>query len=273
MRTRLPETLARPPASPTHDIIITVLYTRRSRRYTTHFYFFPMEDYIENSDNGRDSWLTNAANKLPQYATKYGIPATEIDDMTKSAAFYHYWLVAQAESTAYGKKLTAYKKELVAGIKAGVTASVMPAAPNLGAVPPVVAPGIFVRARKIAQRIKAHNNYTEADGKDLRLIGIKTTIDANAAKPVLSVQLVQGGKPELHWLKAKFTGLHIFADYDNWGNFTLIAQGSKNNWTDKKALPANGVSAVWAYKAIYVQGDDEVGQMSEMIRVTVTGHT
>ena len=41
-------------------------------------------------------------------------------------------------------------------------------------------------------------------------------------------------------------------------------------YTDTQTLPA-GQSALWKYKAIYRQGDDRVGQWSDVVSIPVAG--
>jgi hypothetical protein len=37
------------------------------------------------------------------------------------------------------------------------------------------------------------------------------------------------------------------------------------------AMPPAGQSALWKYKAIYLQGDDRVGQWSDVVSIPVAG--
>ena len=43
------------------------------------------------------------------------------------------------------------------------------------------------------------------------------------------------------------------------------------NTTDPTPLPVPGTSAVWNYKAIYRLHDEQVGQWSDVVSVTVGG--
>jgi len=43
------------------------------------------------------------------------------------------------------------------------------------------------------------------------------------------------------------------------------------DYTDPSPLPPAGTSAIWTYRAIYLKGDDKVGQWSDLVRITVTG--
>lgn len=228
-------------------------------------------DIIPGDIAGGDAWLSNFSNKLPSYAAKYGIVQADLDDMKHGYDWYHYWLTYHAESVAFTHKLTAYRNEVANGVKKGASASTMPTSPNVGTVPPSVPAGVFDRARNLVQRIKGHTNYTEADGNDLRIVPIQTVVNLNTVQPILTAQLVQAGKPELKWKKDGFVAIRVSADYGT-GTFVFVAQPTKNTWVDKSPLPAYGTSAVWRYKAVYIDNDEEVGMVSPELSVTVTGH-
>ncbi len=228
-------------------------------------------NYIPDKENEKNVWLNNMASKLPQYAAKYGITIAEVDDLNASAAAFGYWLNYHSEYDKYCKKLTAYKSELLNGVKVSGSNSLAPAAPVFAAAPLTVAPAILSRARSLVQRIKKHTNYTDADGQDLGIIGATQIIDLNAVKPNVTYKLVQGGKPELKWTKAGFEAVRIYFDTTGTGAWTLLAQASYSSYVDKSPLPASGQSIVRSYRIIYVHKDEEVGNYSNIVQVTVTG--
>ena len=227
-------------------------------------------NFLPRDGAGQIVWLQNFAAKLPLYATKYGLPNTEVTDMTASVACYLYWSNHRNLMDDYMRKLTKYKEELRDGIDAGATPSVVPTPPALGTAPASVAPGILKRATAIAQRIKKHITYTEADGLDLGLIGTEITHDYDNLKPQISVRY-KAGHPEIVWTKQGMDGIHLYVDRTNSGSFAFCAHDSKPNYLDNTALPPNGKSEVWQYKVIYVKNDEEVGQFSDVLVVTVVG--
>ena len=52
--------------------------------------------------------------------------------------------------------------------------------------------------------------------------------------------------------------------------FAFLAVGTVPDYTDTQTPPA-GQSALWKYKAIYRQGDDRVGQWSDVVSIPVAG--
>lgn len=227
--------------------------------------------FMPRNEADKKDWLQNFANKLGGYATKYNITAPEVADMGASYTYYDYWVNYSNQYGEYIKKLTQYRNELKDGIEAGATASVQPVPPTMGVVPTAVNPGIFKRAVSIAGVIKKRSNYTEADGMDLGIEGSEAPQQRiNDAKPTISLQLVQGGKPEVVWSKEQYDGIDIYVDRGT-GVFAFLATDTYPNYIDTFTLPASGTSALWKYKTIYRYNDVQVGQWSDIVVLAVGG--
>lgn len=225
--------------------------------------------FIPNTDAGKDLWLKNFASKLPQYAAKYNISAAEQTDITQASAFFAYWLNYKNQVDEFNKKLTTYKNEVRDGILPGAMASVLPAFPNLGAVPAVSLPGVFDRAASIGNRIKKHISYTSADGRDMGLEKpASIPVDLQTVKPVLGVRLVQDGDPEIMWVKKSMDRIEIHVDRGE--GYGFLTFDTYPNHIDVNMLET-GTAAVWKYKAIYIKNDVRVGSWSDEVRITVTG--
>ena len=218
---------------------------------------------------GKFQWLQNFANKVGNYAAKYGLTAAEVADMVAAALFFAYWTNYTNQYAEYQKKLTQYLAELRDGVPAGATSSVPPIPPVIGVAPPAVDPGIFKRAIAMVGVIKNRRNYTDADGKDLGIEGVDIpATDLINAKPVIVLRLVQGGKPEFVWSKGDFDGIDIWVDRGS-GTWVFLATDTYPNYIDMYTLPANGQTALWKYKAIYRYGDDVVGNWSDVVSLAV----
>ena len=143
----------------------------------------------------------------------------------------------------------------------------MPTPPVLAAAPAMVEPNIFGRITALVARIKAHPGYTEAIGQDLGIIGNEQAVGFNAMKPVLNLTL-QAGHPNVGWKKQGMGSLEIHVDRGN-GVFAYLATDTVPDYLDTAALPAAGASAVWKYKAIYRLNDEQVGQWSDVVSISV----
>jgi hypothetical protein len=226
-------------------------------------------NFIPTRDDAKDLWLKNFATKLPQFAAKYNISAGEQTDTTQSSALFTYWLNYKNQHDEYNRKLAQYKNELHDGILTGITPSILPAFPSPGAAPPATSPGIFVRAASIAHRIKKHVAYTMADGFDLGIEAPATNgVNLDEVKPLITLHLVKGGKPEVRWTKKSMDRIEIHVDRGE--GYEFLAYDSHPNYTDINPLQA-GETAVFKYKAIYIKKDEQVGEWSDEVSITVTG--
>lgn len=220
--------------------------------------------FIPSDDNGKVPWLNNFSGKLSKYNAIVGISAAEVASAVADAAFFAYVLDAKNQTARYAQNWTAYKN----AARDGGSMGEIPAAPVLGVAPALVAPGIFSRAAALAVRIKKHPGYTEAMGRDLGIIGAEETVDVNAMKPVLTLTL-QGGKPNIGWVKNGMDSLEIWVDRGT-GSFSFLTIDTVPDYLDTFAA-APGSSAAWKYKAIYRLHDDQVGQWSDVACVGVVG--
>ena len=130
-------------------------------------------------------------------------------------------------------------------------------------------PNIYGRLAAGVRRLKEHPAYTPAIGQDLGIIGADDPIDPNTMKPVLTLEL-QAGHPNVKWAKSGMQGVDLYVDRGA-GGFVFLARDTVPDYLDTFALPAPGASAVWNYKAIYVQNDTQCGQWSDVSCLSVMG--
>jgi len=212
-------------------------------------------------------WLQNFANKIGGYAAKYGIAAATVTDIQNGYAWLAYWMNYRNQYKEFLKKLSAYKDEIIAGNN---IASTPPLPPTLPVAPTSVAPGIFTRVTSLVNMMKANLVYTVADGNDLGIEGAEVAARGGDIQPQISVRLVNGGHPEIVWTKGSFDGIDIYVNRGNTG-WAFLATDTYPNYIDTAALPASGQTALWQYKAIYRSDDDQEGQYSNPVSITVVG--
>lgn len=80
---------------------------------------------------------------------------------------------------------------------------------------------------------------------------------------------VAGGHVEVQWKKSGFTGVRIEVDRGN-GQWTFLAIDTEPHYVDTLAL-APGTTALWKYRALYLDGDQPFGQWSDPASIAVTG--
>jgi hypothetical protein len=225
--------------------------------------------FLPTTDSGRELWLKNFAAKLSQYAAKYGISAAEVADVQLSSLNLTYYLNVKTQIQEYYHRCTQFKTELQFGIVPGTPLITVPVPPTFAAAPAPVASGIFDRIGTYTQRIKKHMSYLESDGNDLGIESPETAaVDINTVKPVISVRLIDAGRPEIVWKKAGMSAIEIFVDRGN--GFQFLAFDTTPNYIDDFPIEA-GHAEVWKYKAVYIRDSKMVGQFSDEVKITVTG--
>ncbi len=225
--------------------------------------------YMPSKAQEKLIWLQNLSNKIENYAAKYGITAAAVTDMKDGYVWLAYWMNYRQQYQEYLKKLSKFKDEIMNDL--GAT-SVPPSPPTFAAAPTSVSSGIIVRAMAIVNAIKSNIGYTIADGNDLGIEGVEMVgrIDFKDAQPQIKVRLVSGGHPEIVWTKGDFDGIDIYVNRGN-GHWEFLATDSYPNYTDTTPLPAVGLSAAWSYKTIYRYDDEQVGQWSNPVSISVIG--
>ena len=93
-------------------------------------------------------------------------------------------------------------------------------------------------------------------------------MDVNSLRPVLTVEL-DAGQVVVGWTKQGMDGIEIQVDRGT--GFLFLAIDTIPDYTDTAAMPAAGQSALWKYKAIYLQADQRVGQWSDVVSIPVAG--
>ena len=227
----------------------------------------PKSYYLPSDDNGKAGWLNNLASKLPTYQAALGLTAGDVTATAADAAFFAYCLNAQTQVAAYAQQWTTYKNSARNGNTPAL--GIIPPAPALPTpAPAMVAPGIFGRATAIVARIKVAPGYTDSIGQALQLIGADQTVDVTTMKPALDVAL-DAGQVDINWTKQGMDGIEIQVDRGT--GFVFLAIDTIPNYTDTAPMPAAGQSALWKYKAIYIQADQRVGQWSDVVSIPVAG--
>lgn len=226
--------------------------------------------YLPPDDLGKLVFLKNYATNLEKHATELGIAVTAIAQAKADAANFEAALNSVENFKKYSQAVTAYKNQLRDGSET-ISAS-LPAMPALPTFTTPVIGDIFGRIIMQVKGIKSNPKATETILKDLGVFGAEAAaVDINTVKPTIDVVL-QAGKPNIIWKKSGHQGVHIYVDRgDGKGYGTMPYTDTKPDFLDEFTLPAAGQTAIWKYKAYYIEDDVEIGQESNELIVTVTG--
>ena len=223
--------------------------------------------YMPGTDNGKADLLDHLANTLTTPAPLLMISDEDVASLKIDALAFRYSLLTLGEIQASSQCWGADKNNLRDGGNGSGEWPFIPTLPQPIATP--VSPGIILRLSALVARIKASKNHTEAIGKDLWIVVSKQIIDPTTWKPALGIK-IQAGHPIILWTKGNAAAIEIWVDRGD-GHFSQLAINTEPNTTDNWPLPPAGTSAMWRYKAIYLLHDEQVGQWSDVISVSVGG--
>ena len=107
-------------------------------------------------------------------------------------------------------------------------------------------------------------------GELLRIEGAEDTTDLNAMKPNLTATDLGGGKIQLAYNKYKTNGVNIYSKREGEDDFSFLARSTVSPYVDNRPGANPGKAEIRKYKAVYVLGDNEIGQFSDQINIALT---
>lgn len=237
------------------------------------------QPWFPRKESDRRTLLNNLADKLPgSYATKYAITSGELTTL-ENFRLWNNWAFDCLENIRQkAQAYTGFRDDLCYGssIASGNLVPpqdfALPAQPATGTPPVVITPVAngWKFTASLVNRVKSHAAYTTADGNDLGIEGPDQPLpDAQTTKPVIKAVRVSGGNVEVQWKKLNFTGVKIQVDRGS-GVWADLAVDTEPHYVDTFTL-APGATALWKYRAIYLNGDAPFGQWSDVASIAVQG--
>lgn len=195
-------------------------------------------DYIPKSDRDLKTWAQNLRSKIGAAGAGFGLSAAEITEVETNCAN----IVAGIDTLAAARQ----DYEQAASLKQTNQT------------------GLVRALRQLAQRMKKSAGYTEAEGQDPGLVGDEQTVDVPNSKPVLKASKDPSGWRIDFNLQSYFDGLNIYRKKASETSFSFKARDNSSPYIDTDAID-NGSR----YYAYFVIGDDEVGQRSDEVVISV----
>lgn len=229
--------------------------------------------YLAKDDKGKVVWLKQFASATPTYAVVLEITPAEQTSLDNDSAMYEYIvLIMHPAFKTKVQDVTSFKNIMRDG-PLGTPTPPTPVAPTLPAAPTPVEPGIFKRVAKFVQRLKNHPNYTENMGEDLGIVGGEMTFEESELKPILKGAL-DANRPKIVWQKGPFAdSIDLYVDRELNDNYVYLTNDAEPDYIDTYPMPQDAASVVYRYKGIYRINDEQVGQFSDPITITVTRQT
>jgi hypothetical protein len=225
-----------------------------------------MQTIIQREDEAFILQLMNFNSKVSTYAVLLGLAPDKLTALDADQELLIYVFENMLQYRAFAESNTAYKKLLRYGNGNQVLG---PVPPVVGVAPTPTAANVQKRFAEIIQDCVRSPNFTTAIGEDLQILAPTTPFNPAEGKPVFTIAFSSGGYPVIKWKKGKYEGVEIWKKIN--GTFVRIDKDYKPDFTDKSDLPPLGQSAAWTYKLIYMYNEEQAGQWSDEVSVTVYG--
>ena len=235
-----------------------------------------MNHYYPTRQADQVQWLTNFSLKLPASTGVLGLTAPQVTASVADCNWLIYvlqlWLPAVRHWALASTDATAEAQTGAGGTPQALPIFTPPALPGTTVA---VNPGALDRIFVLVQAIKDGGKSSETINTNLGLIGSEQTApDLATVQPDLAAN-VSGTQVNVKWgwggFGAFLDSCEIHVDRSDTKGFGLLTIDTTPNYTDTQPFPAPGQSVLWKYKAIYRQGDQRVGQWSDVVSVAVAG--
>ncbi len=202
------------------------------------------QDYIPASDPEFQTWFQNYKAQVAALAATFNLTAGEVT-------------AVETDFTSFQTKLNTLNTR-----KAEQQAAAADKTTTRGAV--------VGRARALANRFKAHPNFTPALGQQLDILGPEDTTDLTTAKPTLKATAINVGAVTIGFNKSVSSGVRILSKRGTEIGFSFLAIDTASPYVDTRANLAAGPE-LRQYQAQYLVSDDPIGLVSDTLNVTVPG--
>ncbi len=222
--------------------------------------------YLPRTDTGKVIWLVTFANALGIYATALGLTPGQVAAVLADAGYFAEVIPLLAAFKDYLKTIATYKDQLCNGSPTPIGG--FPTAPATP-ISTAVTAGIFARTTELVRHIKSNPAYNQTMGEALGIIGEEINPDFDTIQPQPKVAH-KNGHAYVKWTHQGTEAADVYADNDDGGGFKLVARITTTHYLDPH-LPAAGSSKIYKYKLRYVVNDEQVGEESAPVSITVTG--
>lgn len=202
-------------------------------------------DFVPRRDADQTVWLKNLRDKLPTHAGVLGWSAAEIKAMQKQCDDLISTIALNQQKFAEYQAQVATTKALKET--------------GIGAV------------RGAARRIKSAVSYTEAMGKDLGLIGGGTGLAAPTAFKAQATAELHPGFVRIKWRKAGCDSVNVYSRRTGESEWRFLGRDTVSPYDDAAPTAQPGINESREYRVIALRKDQEIGEPSDILSITVSG--
>lgn len=229
-----------------------------------------METRIATTEGGKKFQIGVFLNAYSNHKTLMNVPQSKMDRLLKGYNFFVFIEPENQSVQSFAEGYTGYKNLFLYGKGGGTLGSIPVFTTTMAIPPPISEANLIALFRSVVQDCVNSGNLTEDIAKDLGILAPEDADTLSTGTPTLSVKIGQGGHVELHTPMGIYGAWEI---YKNSGTGYAFMNTCMNaQYTDASPLPALGVAVVLKYKAIYVLKNVQVGNWSNEVTVTITGH-
>jgi hypothetical protein len=215
------------------------------------------KSYFPTDRAGQIDWHNNFATEFPKVGEKLGFSQMEMANAVNDSKYAAYLL------KTLGPEIESDPGHAAHAILEGQTSGEYVDLAIAGA-PTAVHPGIDSRRQARAERIKSHSNYTEAMGKQLRILPT-AKLDPKKYKAELGVARRTGNYITIPFRKAggEVSGINLYRQCKGEKSAQKVGFFFRTPAIDTSARP----SADCTYTARAVVDGNEIGQASDAVSV------
>jgi hypothetical protein len=204
-----------------------------------------MADYVPNTDDALITWLTNLKTKLtPAYAATLGISPARV---TQIGAWCDA-LIASIQNVAQKKT------DWLSASAAKQTQSDQ----SIGGL------------RMEINQWKANPAMTDAISADLQIVGTSAPFDAEGYQANITAQAFSG-YVRIKFKKMGADGINLYSRIKDQLVWKFVSRDTNSPYDDHTPVATPGTAEVREYQAFGILNDEQIGQGSDIIAVTVAG--
>jgi hypothetical protein len=123
--------------------------------------------------------------------------------------------------------------------------------------------------QRIIDRLRVAPGFTDEHAKALMAVPPRPQATlVGDLKPAIRGSVV-GGKVRLRWTRGSLDGIHVYGRKQGETAWQLLGRDNRPPYDDPRPLPAGSSVEVREYRVIGVVADEEVGQPSDIVTVTL----
>lgn len=130
---------------------------------------------------------------------------------------------------------------------------------------------ILPEVQRAIERLRCAHGVTEEHGRALMAVPPRSQAALlGEVKPVIQGRYA-GGKVSIGWTRGPLDGINVYSRKHGETAWQLLGRDTRPPYDDPRPLPAGTSAELREYRAVGVVNDEEVGQPSDIVIVSVGG--